>query len=104
MEPGTRRRIVLVHAVQVAMDPVDAFHLPDGTRFTVPPDLDTYLARIKSHFPQQAAAIDSFFEAVRREYLTGLLRHFRGHEPPGGPPRWPSGRRRVVRGRPVGGR
>jgi len=71
----------------VLMDPVDTFHLPDGTRFTVPVDLDAYLQQVKSAFPGQAEALDRFFAAVRREYLTGLLRHFRGHEPPGSEPK-----------------
>jgi phytoene dehydrogenase-like protein len=68
----------------VLMDPVDTFHLPDGTHFAVPVDLDSYLAKIKGDFPHQSAAIDRFFAAVRREYLAGLLRYFRGHQPPAG--------------------
>jgi len=64
----------------VLMDPVDTFHLPDGSRFEVPVDLDTYLARLKGEFPASAGAIDAFFSAVRREYLAGLLRYFRGRE------------------------
>jgi prolycopene isomerase len=62
----------------VKMDPVDTFHFPDGTRFTVPADFDTYLARLKGEFPEEAAALDSFFAAVREAYLLGLLHYFRG--------------------------
>lgn len=67
----------------VLMDPVDTFHLPDGSRFTVPVDLERYLAKLKNEFPDQVQAIDRFFAAVRQEYLAGLLRYFRGHEPKG---------------------
>jgi phytoene desaturase len=62
----------------VKMDPVDTFHLPDGSRFAVPADFDRYLARLKADFPHQAAALDGFFAAVRECYLLGLLHYFRG--------------------------
>jgi len=62
----------------VKMDPVDTFHFPDGSRFTVPADFDTYMARLKAEFPHEAAALDSFFGAVRETYLLGLLHYFRG--------------------------
>jgi len=62
----------------VKMDPVDTFHFPDGTRFAVPADFDTYLARLKAGFPHQAAALDRFFARVREAYLGGLLVYFRG--------------------------
>ena len=62
----------------VKMDPVDTFHFPDGSRFEVPADLETYLARVKAEFPHQAEALDRFFEAVREAYLSGLLYYFRG--------------------------
>lgn len=65
----------------VLMDPVDTFHLPDGTRFEVPVGLEEYLRRVKDAFPHEAAAVDRFFAAVRDEYLLGLLRFFRGREP-----------------------
>jgi phytoene dehydrogenase-like protein len=65
----------------VLMDPVDTFHLPDGSSFAVPVDLDSYLTKIKGEFPHQREAIDRFFAAVRREYLAGLLRYFRDHQP-----------------------
>src|SRR5690349_12167468 len=35
----------------VKMDPVDTFHLPDGSRFEVPADFDVYLVRLKAEFP-----------------------------------------------------
>jgi phytoene dehydrogenase-like protein len=62
----------------VKMDPVDTFHLPDGSRFEVPADFDTYLARLKAEFPEEAGALDSFFAAVRETYSLGLLHYFRG--------------------------
>jgi len=62
----------------VKMDPVDTFHFPDGSRFEVPADFDAYLARLKAEFPEEAAALDSFFQAVRETYLLGLLHYFRG--------------------------
>ncbi|MBV8202573.1 MAG: NAD(P)/FAD-dependent oxidoreductase, partial [Acidobacteria bacterium] len=66
----------------VKMDPVDIFHLPDGTRFEVPADFDSYLARLKAEFPHQQAALDGFFAQVREAYLLGLLHFFRGREAP----------------------
>jgi len=63
----------------VKMDPVDTFHLPDGTSFVVPADLDAYLVRLKERFPHQVAAIDAFFELVEMVYLYGLLHFFRDH-------------------------
>ena len=64
----------------IKMDPVDTFHFPDGTRFSVPADLDTYLRRVRAEFPHQAEALDRFFAEVRGAYLTGLLAYFRGRE------------------------
>jgi phytoene dehydrogenase-like protein len=62
----------------VKMDPVDTFHFPDGSRFEVPADLATYLAKLKAGFPEESAALDEFFAAVRETYLLGLLHYFRG--------------------------
>jgi phytoene dehydrogenase-like protein len=62
----------------IKMDPVDRFHLPDGTKFTVPADFDSYTARLKREFRQEERAIDDFFALVRRVYLLGLLEYFRG--------------------------
>src|SRR5207247_6929883 len=42
----------------VKMDPVDQFHLPDGTRFAVPAVFDPYLARFKFEFSGEDAAIE----------------------------------------------
>ncbi|MGD8328046.1 MAG: NAD(P)/FAD-dependent oxidoreductase [Acidobacteriota bacterium] len=61
----------------VKMDPVDTFHLPDGSRFAVPADLDTYLAKLKVEFPAERRAIDEFFAVVRLVYMHGLLHYFR---------------------------
>ncbi|MEM7351960.1 MAG: NAD(P)/FAD-dependent oxidoreductase [Acidobacteriota bacterium] len=60
------------------MDPVDAFHFPDGTRFTVPADFDTYRAKLDASFPRQKASLERFFAAVRETYLKGLLCYFKG--------------------------
>lgn len=61
----------------VKMDPVDTFHFPDGSRFAVPSDFDAYLAALKRDFPEESAALDGFFAAVRECYLQGLLHYFR---------------------------
>ncbi|HEV7893889.1 MAG TPA: NAD(P)/FAD-dependent oxidoreductase [Pyrinomonadaceae bacterium] len=61
----------------VKMDPVDHFHFPDGTSFRVPADFDTYLARLKAEFPEEAGALDEFFSTVREVYMHGLLEYFR---------------------------
>jgi phytoene dehydrogenase-like protein len=66
----------------VKMDPVDTFHFPDGTRFAVPADFETYLAKLKAEFPEEAAALDGFFQVVREVYLLGLLHYFRGRPEP----------------------
>jgi len=61
----------------VKMDPVDHFHFPDGSSFTAPADIDFYIAKLKQEFPEEEAAIDDFFELVRKLYLLGLLHYFR---------------------------
>jgi phytoene dehydrogenase-like protein len=62
----------------IKIDPVDQFHFPDGTRFSVPADFNSYIARLKREFPGESRAIDAFFAVVQRVYLLGLLRFFRG--------------------------
>jgi phytoene dehydrogenase-like protein len=62
----------------VKMDPVDHFHFPDGSRFSVSADFDEYLDELRATFPHEAAAIDRFFVTVREAYLYGLLYYFRG--------------------------
>jgi phytoene dehydrogenase-like protein len=62
----------------VRMDPVDQFHLPDGSSFSVSADYDAYLRRLKAEFPEEAAAIDGFFEHARHFYLLGVLEYFEG--------------------------
>jgi phytoene dehydrogenase-like protein len=66
----------------VKMDPVDQFHFPDGSSFSVSADLDAYLADLKRLFPGEAAALDEFFAEVRRVYYLGLLHYFRDRETP----------------------
>jgi phytoene dehydrogenase-like protein len=61
----------------VKMDPVDHFHFPDGSSFSVPADFDTYLSRLKAEFPEESRALDDFFAVVREVYLSGLLEYFR---------------------------
>ena len=62
----------------VKMDPVDTFHLPDGSRFSVAADFQPYLAALKRRFPEEASALDRFFDDVRRAYFHGLLLYFKG--------------------------
>lgn len=61
----------------IKMDPVDLFHFPDGSRFSVPSDFDTYLHQVKRDFPGEVDAIDAFFAEVREAYMYGLLHYFR---------------------------
>lgn len=61
----------------VKMNPVDNFHFPDGTSFSVPADFDVYLSKLKREFPAEAAALDKFFAVVREVYYAGLLAYFR---------------------------
>ncbi|HKI86067.1 MAG TPA: NAD(P)/FAD-dependent oxidoreductase [Thermoanaerobaculia bacterium] len=63
----------------VRMDPVDTFHLPDGSRFTVPADFDAYRQKLAAHFPEQVGALEEFFTKVREAYTAGLLYYFRGN-------------------------
>ena len=62
----------------VKMDPVDHFHFPDGSRFSVSADFGEYTDALKATFPHEAAALDRFFALARDGYLHGLLYHFRG--------------------------
>jgi len=64
----------------VRMDPVDCFHFPDGSRFSVPADFDSYLRKLKTEFPDEAENLDRFFAVVRKTYLIGLMRYFRNVE------------------------
>jgi phytoene dehydrogenase-like protein len=64
----------------VKMDPVDHFHFPDGSRFSVSADFGEYTEQLKAAFPHEAAALDRFFTIVRDGYLYGLLWYFRGRE------------------------
>ncbi len=64
----------------VKMDPVDTFHFPDGSKFQVPADLESYRARLDAAFPHQRQALNRFFQAVRKTYLLGVLCYFRGHD------------------------
>jgi phytoene dehydrogenase-like protein len=62
----------------IKMDPVDQFHFPDNTKFSVPAAFNVYSSRLKREFPKEARAVDDFFSVVRRAYVFGLLQFFRG--------------------------
>lgn len=64
----------------VKMDPVDHFHFPDGSSFSVSADFDEYMDELKATFPHEAEALDRFFATVREAYLYGLLYYFRGRK------------------------
>src|SRR5918996_4580465 len=57
----------------IKMDPVDHFHFPDGSRFSVSADFGEYMDALKATFPHERKAIERFFEVVREAYLYGLL-------------------------------
>lgn len=61
----------------VKMDPVDTFHLPDGTRFDVPADFETYRRRLDEAFSAERDALERFFSEAREAYHLGLIEHFR---------------------------
>jgi len=67
-----------VQTQRIKNHPVDQFHLPDGSSFSVSADFDTYLARLKKEFPDEVDAIEKFFALVRKLYLWGVLYYFRG--------------------------
>ena len=62
----------------VKMDPVDHFHFPDGSSFSVSADFGEYIDALKATFPHEAAALERYFASVREGYLYGLLYYFRG--------------------------
>src|SRR5688572_19626751 len=64
----------------IKMDPVDHFHFPDGSRFSVSADFGEYMDELKATFPHERQAIEKFFEVVREAYLYGLLYFFRGRQ------------------------
>jgi phytoene dehydrogenase-like protein len=64
----------------IKMDPVDHFHFPDGSRYSVPADFDCYFEELKVMFPREEKHLNAFFAEVRTLYLLGLLGYFRGTE------------------------
>lgn len=66
----------------VKMDPVDTFHLPDGSAFVVDADFERYRLALDRRFPAQRAALDTFFDAARQAYADGLLAFFREVDAP----------------------
>lgn len=78
---GRLLRQIGVSTRWIKMDPVDHFHLPDGTRFTVPADFAAYRAQLDAMFPDEAGALREFFGVVRSAYVHGLIRYFRWREP-----------------------
>jgi prolycopene isomerase len=61
----------------VKMDPVDSFHFPDGSRFDVPADFESYINKLKLEFPAESGNLDNFFALVKKAYMVGLARYFR---------------------------
>lgn len=76
--PGRVLRELEIPTEWIKMDPVDQFHLPGMPVFAVPADFDRYLHQLKSWFPAESAAIDTFFADARRAYFHGLLYYFKG--------------------------
>ena len=64
----------------IKMDPVDHFHFPDGSRYSVPAEFDRYLSELKTMFPEEQKNLDVFFDEVRKLYLLGLLVYFKGND------------------------
>lgn len=62
------------------MDPVDQFHFPDGSTFSVDAEFEPYLQKLKQMFPAETSALDQFFATVNKLYLHGVLEYFRGTE------------------------
>ena len=60
----------------IKMDPVDQFHFPDGSRFSVSSDFNSYINQLKREFPSESHAIDQFFRTARKLYLWGILHFF----------------------------
>jgi phytoene desaturase len=66
----------------VRMDPVDTFHLPDGSKFEVPADYDTYRARLAERFPAERENLDAYFAEAQELYLLGSLEYLKGKPTP----------------------
>lgn len=62
------------------MDPVDHFHFPDGSHYSVPADFDKYFDDLQQMFPQEQEALKGFFAEVRALNLMGLLAYFHGKD------------------------
>ncbi len=77
-EPGRLLVDLGVTTRWLRMDPVDVFHFPDGSRFEVPVDFETYRARLHRDFPDQISGLEAFFAAAREANTAGLLGYFRG--------------------------
>jgi phytoene dehydrogenase-like protein len=77
---GRLLRDLGISTAWVKMDPVDQFHLPDGSRFAIPADFDRYVEMLRWAFPHERDALDRFFALVRQAYLCGLLYFFRGQD------------------------
>lgn len=77
-EPGRLLADLGVAVRWLQMNPVDVFHFPDNTRFEVPIDFETYLARLHAGFPHAVSGLSEFFAAAREANTAGLLGYFRG--------------------------
>jgi phytoene desaturase len=73
---GRLLRDLRVQASWIAMDPVDRFHLPDGSQFSVPADYHAYRRLLSDRFPHATGELDRFFDLVRSAYAAGLLYYF----------------------------
>lgn len=78
--PGRLLRELEVDVGWVPMDPVDIFHLPDGSTFAVPAGFEAYRRRLDARFPDSREALGAFFEDVREAYRYGTLYYFRGRD------------------------
>jgi len=64
----------------IKMDPVDHFHFPDGSHYSVPADFEKYFDDLQRMFPQEQEALKAFFAEVRALNLMGLLAYFHGRD------------------------
>ena len=58
----------------VKMDPVDHFHFPDGSSFSVSADFDEYLDELKATFPHEQESLEKFFALVPATILDSYMR------------------------------
>ncbi len=64
----------------VEMDDLYSVHMPDGTHVALKPDRDQVLATLKDKFPQEADAIDRFFDLMS-QYANDMIGAFIFRDP-----------------------